>query len=102
MTEKELDALIDKASIKDVRQCLKYIVSEWFVEEDYPMEPGAERVRTVNFDKELDSDSLQMVTETLHTFGFCPPEIKDPCQSCKKLGETTCGNDTTEHSCWEG
>lgn len=26
----------------------------------------------------------------------------DPCQSCRKLGETTCGNDTNKHSCYEG
>lgn len=27
---------------------------------------------------------------------------KDPCQTCRKCGETTCGNDTRQHSCWEG
>lgn len=72
MTEAQLDALIDKAPADKVRQCLKYIVSEWFVEESYPVEAGAERVRTVNFDKELNSDTLEAVTSTLHTFGFSP------------------------------
>ena len=74
MTEKELDAKIDKAPIEKVRQCLKYIVGEWFVEESYPLKPGTERVRTVNFDKELNSDTLEAVTSTLHTFGFSPKE----------------------------
>lgn len=72
MTERELDAKIDRAPIEKVRQCLKYIVSEWFVEESNPMKAGAERVRTVNFDKELNSDTLEAVTSTLHTYGFCP------------------------------
>lgn len=115
MTEQELDDKIDKATAEKVRQCLKYIVAEWFVEESYPMKAGAERVRTVNFDKELNSDTLEAVTSTLHTFGFSPkvdegrtkfhkpnPPSKDPCNSCTKLGETTCGNDTTNHTCWEG
>ena len=72
MTEKELDQKIDKAPAEKVRQCLKYIVGEWFVEESYPLVAGSERVRTVNFDKELNSDTLEAVTTTLHTFGFSP------------------------------
>jgi len=27
--------------------------------------------------------------------------IEDPCQSCKKLGETICGNDTVNHTCFD-
>ena len=72
MTEQELDALIDNAPEAKVRECLKYIVTEWFVEEDYPLMDGAEKVRTVNFEKELNSDTLEAVTLTLHTFGFSP------------------------------
>jgi hypothetical protein len=72
MTERELDNLIDKAPAEKVRQCLKYIVGEWFVEDSYPLEAGAERVRTVNFDKELNSDTLEAVTSTLQMYGFCP------------------------------
>lgn len=66
MTEKDLDAIIDKAPVKKIRQCLKYIVGEWFVEED-------SGTRTVNFDKELNSNSLAAVTDILCSFGFCPP-----------------------------
>jgi hypothetical protein len=65
MTEKQLDVLIDKASEKKVKACLKQIVSIWFVEDD---------TREVNFDKELNSDTLEAVTSTLQTMGFCPPE----------------------------
>ena len=65
MTEAQLDNLIDKAPVEKVRQCLKYIVGEWFVE-------GTGTERTVNFDKELNSDTLEAVTGTLHTFGFSP------------------------------
>lgn len=74
MTEKQLDALIDKAPVEKIRQCLKYIVAEWFIEEKYPLKAGSERERTVNFNKELSSDTLEAVTGTLHTFGFSPKE----------------------------
>jgi hypothetical protein len=74
MTEKELDRKIDKASADKVRQCLKRIVGEWFVEEKYPLKAGSERERTVNFNKELNSDTLEAVTAILHTFGFNPKE----------------------------
>jgi hypothetical protein len=76
MTERELDKKIDKAPIEKVRHCLKLIVSEWFIEDTYPLKAGSERVRTVNFNKELNSDTIEAVTTTLHTFGFCPPEPK--------------------------
>ena len=70
MTEKQLDALIDRAPAEKVRLCLKYIISEWFVEREYK-KPGK-----VNFNKELNSDTLEAITTTLHTFGFCPKEGK--------------------------
>lgn len=28
-------------------------------------------------------------------------EQQDPCESCKKCGETTCGNDTKNYACYE-
>jgi len=77
MTEKELDALIDNAPEAKVRMCLKYIVTEWFVEENYPLMNVAERVRTVNFEKEINSDTLEAVTLILHTFGFSPKTIEE-------------------------
>jgi hypothetical protein len=90
VTEKELDKKIEKAPEAKVRQCLKIIASLWFVEN-----------KRANFDKDIDGDVIEAVTGELHRFGFCPPEHEDPCESCKKLGETICGNDTTKHSCWE-
>jgi hypothetical protein len=93
MTEKELDQKIDKAPIEKVRQCLKIIASLWFVEE------GDDDKGYASFDKPITGDIVEAVTGELHRFGFCPPEIS--CQSCKKLGETTCGNDTKQFSCHE-
>lgn len=66
MMEYELDSKIDKAPAKKVRECLKQIIGAWFVEDDED--------RTVNFDKELNSDTLEDVTGILHTFGFSPKE----------------------------
>jgi hypothetical protein len=67
MNEKKLDAKIDRAPAEKIRQCLKYIVGAWFVERNG-------KNSTVNFNKELNSDTLEEVTTILHTFGFCPPE----------------------------
>lgn len=30
-----------------------------------------------------------------------PGEADNPCESCRKCGETTCGNDTQSHKCFE-
>lgn len=76
MTEKELDAKIDKAPEDKVKQCLKIIASLWFVEESYPLTPGSERTRKASFNKELNSDTLEAVTGELARFGFCPPQEK--------------------------
>jgi len=65
MTESELDTKIDKAPEAKVKQCLKIIASLWFVEEGQ-----------ANFNKELDSDTIEAVTGELHRFGFCPKEEK--------------------------
>ncbi len=32
---------------------------------------------------------------------FCNKLEDDPCESCKKCGETICGNDTESHACYE-
>lgn len=74
MTEKELDVKIEKAPIEKVRQCLKIIVSLWFVEE------GGE----AHFDKDISGDIIEAVTCELHRFGFCPPEHEDTTESNKK------------------
>lgn len=63
MTEKDLDKIIDKAPAKKVRECLKEIVSLWFVENNI-----------ADFNKELNSDTFEAVTSCLHIHGFCPPE----------------------------
>jgi hypothetical protein len=72
MTEKKLDDLIDKASEEKVRQCLKQIVGEWYVEDTFPLKAGAEKIRTVNPDKELNSDTIAYVSEILQAHGFYP------------------------------
>jgi hypothetical protein len=74
MTERQLDAKIDNAPEEKVRACLKIIASLWFVEESYPLKAGSERITTVSFDKELNSDTLEAVTAELHRFGFSPKE----------------------------
>lgn len=68
MDEKQLYSLVENASEYKVRSCLKSILSSWFVEED------EDETRKVNFNKELDSDTLEEVTTILHVHGFCPPE----------------------------
>jgi HEPN domain-containing protein len=64
MTKNELYAKIDKAPEEEVRECLKQIITQWFVE----------RYGRVAFDKPLGSDTIEDVTGILNTFGFCPNE----------------------------
>lgn len=69
MTEKQLDAKIDKAPEADVRACLKEIASLWFIES------GRGRyTRKASFDKDINADIIEAVTGALHTRGFCPPQ----------------------------
>lgn len=75
MLEKDLDKLIDKAPASKVRECLKQITGAWFAID--PQDQGHKAFggsRKLDFNKELNSDTLEEVTSTLHTFGFCPPE----------------------------
>jgi hypothetical protein len=65
MLEKDLDKKIDKAPEVKVRECLKIIASLWFVKDG-----------VADFNKELDSDTIEAVTGELHRFGFCPKENK--------------------------
>jgi hypothetical protein len=60
-TVKELNKIIDSAPEKKVREVLKQIAHEWWV-------VG----KKLDFDKELNSDTLEAVTTILHTNGFCP------------------------------
>jgi len=61
---KELDKLIDSAPENKVREVLKQIAFEWW----------AVSTTKLDFDKELNSDTLEYVTTILHTNGFCPKE----------------------------
>ena len=58
---KELNCLIKCAPEKQIREVLKQICKEWWV-------VG----KKLDFDKELNSDTLEAVTTVLHTNGFCP------------------------------
>jgi len=63
MKEKELDALIDKAPAKKVRECLKQIATLWFIEDG-----------KASLEKKVDSDVIMYVTESLTHHGFAPKE----------------------------
>ena len=66
-------------------------------------------VRTTE-DRELSFEDLGLeiyytiskpIDETLEALYPCEWADDDPCKSCKKLGETVCGNDTQYHQCFE-
>jgi hypothetical protein len=61
-TEADLDATVDQLPEAACREALKQIATQWFVEED----------GTLNFDKELGSDQLEAVTQTLSSRGIYP------------------------------
>lgn len=60
-TVKELDQIIVSAPEKQVQAVLLQIAHEWWV-------VG----KKLDFDKELNSDTLETITTVLHTNGFCP------------------------------
>jgi hypothetical protein len=61
----ELNKRILEASPAKVRHVLISICAEWWVKKG-----------KLDFDKELNSDTLEAVTTILHTNGFCPDEGK--------------------------
>jgi hypothetical protein len=62
-TVQELDKIIDSAPEKKVRMALKQIAYQWWGVGDQ-----------LDFNKELNSDTLEAVTSILHINGFCPKE----------------------------
>ena len=58
--------------------------------------------RYLNFQRVSDASELNYEISPLAIIDVEDEENKDPCDSCRKQGKTTCGNDTKTHSCWEG
>jgi len=56
----------------------------------------------LKFQRVSDESELNHEISPLAIIDSEDEENVDPCDSCKKQGETTCGNDTTNHECWEG
>jgi len=57
------------------------------------------KARYMKFQRVSDDSELN---HEISPLAIIDSEDEDPCDSCKKQGETTCGNDTTAHECWEG
>jgi len=62
MSKEYIYKQIDFAPVKELKQCLKEIVYEWFVNGD----------GTVDFNKKVDADSLCMITDILVAHRFAP------------------------------
>jgi hypothetical protein len=68
------------------------------------------REHVFRVDGENDSDAFHAGLEAACDYDFHNSPVysasenvdveTDPCESCAKCGETTCGGDTTHHSCY--
>lgn len=61
-TEADLDSAVDHLPEAEVREIVKQIATQWYVEED----------GSLNLDKDLGSDQLEAVTQALTSRGIMP------------------------------
>jgi len=62
LTEHDLDRAVDALPVEECREIVKQIATAWYVQKD----------GTLDFDKELDSDHLEIVTQALSSRGIMP------------------------------